>query len=86
MKISKIRIQNYRSIESCEIILDDFNVFVGQNNHGKTNFFEAIDWFYKAKKSPDNIKFKQESDREILVEIDYVDIQSGLDVMKNKKN
>lgn len=86
MKISTIKIENYRSIESCELTLNDFNVFVGQNNHGKTNFFEAIDWFYTSKSSPDNIKFKHEANKEIIVEIEYSDIQSGLNVMKNEKN
>lgn len=86
MKISKIKIQNYRSIESCELVLNDFNVFVGQNNHGKTNFLEAIDWFYNAKSSPDNIKFKQDKDREIVVEIEYTNVKHGLSTMKNEKN
>ena len=39
MKISKITIKNFRSIEYAEIIPSAFNVLVGQNNHGKTNFY-----------------------------------------------
>jgi len=31
---------------STEIDPGDFNVNVGQNNHGKTNFFEALRWFF----------------------------------------
>ena len=57
MRISKITIDNFRSIKHAEITADKFNVFVGQNNHGKTNFFEAIDWFYGAKGDIDKIRF-----------------------------
>ena len=44
MKISKINITNFRSIERSEFSVTDFNIFVGQNNCGKTNFFEAIEF------------------------------------------
>jgi len=37
MKIQQITIINYRSIKLAQIPFDGFNVFVGQNNHGKTN-------------------------------------------------
>jgi putative ATP-dependent endonuclease of OLD family len=46
MKISKIRIENFRSIESAVFEPTDFNIYVGQNNCGKTNFFEAIEFFF----------------------------------------
>ncbi|MBK8581564.1 MAG: AAA family ATPase [Flavobacteriales bacterium] len=38
MRISKVIVENYRSICRAEIESSAFNVFVGQNNHGKTNF------------------------------------------------
>ncbi len=46
MKISKVTVENFRSICHAEVQASAFNVFVGQNNHGKTNFFAAIEWFY----------------------------------------
>jgi AAA15 family ATPase/GTPase len=52
MRLSKIVIQNFRSISNAEILPSKFSVFVCQNNHGKTNLFEAIEWFYVAKSSP----------------------------------
>ncbi len=39
MKIKKIVVENYRSIKKVELEPSKFSVFVGQNNHGKTNFF-----------------------------------------------
>jgi len=40
--ISKVRIKNYRSIESLDLELSMSNVVLGQNNTGKSNFLKAI--------------------------------------------
>ena len=48
MRISRLRIENFRSIQSADSRPSEFNVFVGQNNHGKTNLFETLDWFYTS--------------------------------------
>ena len=40
--ITKVRIENYRSIESLEVRLSDTNVIIGANNSGKSNFLKAI--------------------------------------------
>ncbi|OHA47519.1 MAG: chromosome segregation protein SMC [Candidatus Taylorbacteria bacterium RIFOXYD2_FULL_36_9] len=86
MKISKIKVCNFRSIKTAEISANDFNVFVGQNNHGKTNFFEAIDWFYGGKGDIDKIRFGRSGTEEVSVEIEFSEIQDGIDKMKNEKN
>lgn len=49
MKIQSIKIENFRSLKSVEIDVGSFNVLIGKNNHGKSNFFEAIEWFYSGK-------------------------------------
>ena len=49
MKITRIEVENFKSIEKYDFGISDFNVFVGQNNHGKTNFFEALSWFDSGK-------------------------------------
>ena len=36
--ITKVRIENYRSIENMEISLYETNVIIGANNSGKSNF------------------------------------------------
>lgn len=87
MKISNIKIKNFRSIEKIDIELDDFNIFVGQNNHGKTNIFEAINWFYSPKGSQEEIKRKGASkDEDVEVEITFQGVTKGIDRMKNEKN
>lgn len=42
MKITKLRISNFRSIKNAEIDLDDITVFIGANNAGKTAVLDAL--------------------------------------------
>lgn len=74
MKISKIVVENYRSIQKVEVGLSKLSIFVGQNNHGKTNFFEAIEWFYTAKSSSKDEHFNRDEDNKISVEIFFQDV------------
>lgn len=86
MKITKIIIKNFRSIEYAELYPTEFNVLVGQNNHGKTNTLEAIDWFYNDSGSYDQIHRKGSGSDSVLVEMTFDDFRSGLEKMKNDKN
>lgn len=42
LRITRLRIKNFRSIESLEIVLGDNNLIFGQNNAGKSNILKAI--------------------------------------------
>lgn len=86
MKISKVVIENFRSIEYIEVNTTDFNIVIGQNNTGKTNFFEAINWFYTGAGSLADLKHKQENDREIVVSLEFSDAQHGAENMLNEGN
>lgn len=77
MKINKIIVENYRSITKAEIDPNKFSVFVGQNNHGKTNLFEAIEWFYTAKSTSDSEKPMQDSSEVVSVEIFFSDVEDS---------
>lgn len=46
--LTKIRIQNFRSIESIDLELGITNLLIGQNNTGKTNFLRAINVAFGA--------------------------------------
>src|ERR1700730_14376758 len=42
MRITKLRISNFRSIRSLDLDLDDTTVFIGPNNAGKTAIVDAV--------------------------------------------
>lgn len=89
MKISRIKIENFRSIKSTEFTTDNFNIVVGQNNCGKTNFFEAVEFFFNGAGRgglSNDLKHKRKSDLEILVEIEFSGAQDGANKMQNAGN
>lgn len=86
MYISNVEINNFRSIGHVNIPIDKLNVFVGQNNHGKSNFLEAIEWFYNGSGDLNDIKRKGTDKKELSVEIEFSNIKTGLENMKNDKN
>ena len=45
--ISKVKIQNYKSIIDHEFVLSDYTPLVGYNNAGKTNILQAVSWLIK---------------------------------------
>lgn len=85
MYISNIEVNNFRSIEVIDIPIDHFNVFVGQNNHGKSNFLEAIEWFYNGSGDIEEIKRKGTDAKDVSVQIEFSNIQIGFENMKNEK-
>lgn len=84
MRITRVIIHNFRSIEFADIRPSQFNVFAGQNNHGKTNFFEAIEWFYNGSGNLKQIGFRGNPHGEVSVEIEYADIQAGIETIRNE--
>ena len=42
MKLKQIRVDGYKNLINCVLNLGDFNVLVGPNNSGKTNFLEIL--------------------------------------------
>ena len=42
MRITRLRIQNFRSIKSLDLKLGETTVFIGQNNSGKTAILDAV--------------------------------------------
>ena len=47
MKLKQIRVDGYKNLIDCEVNLGDFNVIVGPNNSGKSNFLEIF-WFLRG--------------------------------------
>ncbi len=84
MKITRIKIENFRSIKKTEFKTTDFNIFIGQNNCGKTNFFEAIEFFFNgisSKFNIDDLKFLRKPENEILIEVEFAGAIEGASKM-----
>jgi putative ATP-dependent endonuclease of OLD family len=86
MRIGRVRISNFRSIKTADIKPSEFNVFVGQNNHGKTNLFEAVDWFYTGAGDPTQIVYGRDTGNDFFVDLEITGVQSGLESVKSEKN
>ncbi len=46
MKITKLIIKNYKNIKDTEINFNDFTIFIGKNNVGKSNLLNVLDLFF----------------------------------------
>lgn len=89
MKITKISIRNFRSIRSADIDCTNFNIFVGQNNAGKTNLFEAIEWFFNGTSRQANLsdlRFQRRPENKMEVSITFEGAQEGVRKMKHEGN
>lgn len=69
MKLKKLQIHNWRSIKDVEIYFQNLMVFVGQNNHGKSNVLSAILFFFGTTTCTDP-DFNKDSE-EAFVEITF---------------
>lgn len=80
MKISRIEIENFKSIEKYDFELGDFNIFIGKNNHGKTNLFDALDWFDSGKTEYSNFR-NHDPSLTIKVRLHFRDVQSAISAL-----
>ncbi len=72
MKIKKVEISNWRSIVHETILFDDLMIFIGQNNHGKSNVLSALLFFF-GEIGLHELDFNSISD-ELWVEVEFGDI------------
>ena len=72
MKINTVKISNWRSILSENISFQDLMIFIGQNNHGKSNILSSILFFF-GEISHQSLDFNGESE-ELFVEIEFSDL------------
>jgi len=77
MKISRIRIHNFRSIQDLEIVCGDFIILLGQNNHGKSNILYALDFALATSAKPEADELfasHKDGDEDIWVELVFSDL------------
>lgn len=72
MKIESLTISNWRSIKHLEIAFQDLMIFIGQNNHGKSNVLSALLFFFGEIK-PQDLDFNRGT-QELFVEITFSDL------------
>ena len=87
MGIKAIRIKNFRSFEDVELDCSSFNILVGRNNHGKSNFIEALAWFYTGREALEKVKRDgAPDDAHVEVEVTFSNAQAGLNEFPNDNN
>ncbi len=78
MKISKIKIKNFKTFdnEGIELSMNSLTAMIGENNVGKSNILEALDLFFNFSKSKVSIKSFHHNDyfRKIEIELTFIEL------------
>jgi len=81
MKMRWLHIRGFRSIRDISFDIDDFLCFIGQNNHGKSNIFQALDLFFSSgtKGIIPAIFFRcpSETECEVVIEAKFEDLSQA---------
>lgn len=75
MKVERLRIHNYRSIRDIDLKVTDLQVFIGPNNHGKSNILAALEFGLtpSAKVEPnDFFSCRPDGDGVLWIEITFI--------------
>jgi len=75
MKIRELTIHNWRSIHELSLSAEDLMIFIGQNNHGKSNILSAILFFF-GEISLDVLDFHRDRE-DLFVEVLFSDLDDG---------
>lgn len=75
MKIELVKVSNWRSIKDLEIKFQDLIIFIGQNNHGKSNILSSLLFFFGEIK-PQELDFNYGA-QELFVEILFTDLDEA---------
>ena len=74
MRISAVRIENFRSIRDLTCSFGDVTSLIGPNGAGKSNVLRAVDWFFNGEKgslSPDDVHKGAPTGSGIRVKVDF---------------
>ena len=85
MKISKITIQNFRSLKDINLTPAQMNCIVGENNAGKSTALLAINSFIKGSKISESDYY--DKNKEIFIDVTFKDIsESDLGKILDEEN
>ncbi len=77
MKLQEVYIKNFRNFTECRVSLEGFNVIIGPNNVGKTNFLAALEKVFSPRHPRnvliDNLDFRDAS-KPFIVEVTIGDL------------
>jgi CRISPR-associated exonuclease Cas4 len=77
MKLRHLKVHNYRSVKDLELDVPDMLVFLGPNNHGKSNILAALEFGLSPSAKPgsnDLFAFCPEDDSTLWVEMTFGDL------------
>ncbi|GAA6178585.1 hypothetical protein NBRC116594_00230 [Shimia sp. NS0008-38b] len=72
-RVSKVTIENFKSIRSANFSLEPFTPLVGYNNAGKTNILKALSWVIKRSSLQVSDFFNSEAPVVVTAEISGID-------------
>ena len=72
MKICRVKIHNWRSIKDLDIDFQDIMIFIGQNNHGKSNILSSLLFFF-GEIGCTELDFKKGCD-DLFIEVEFKDL------------
>lgn len=78
MKLRWLHIQGFKSIKDISLDIDNFLSLIGQNNHGKSNIFYALDLFFSsgARNITPDLFFRNQTEiaEKIIIEGQFEDL------------
>ena len=77
MRISNLRIHNYRSIDEISLDCNSFLTLLGPNNHGKSNVLSALEFGLSTSAKPveeDFFAYRNTDDNELWVQMTFADL------------
>ena len=73
MKITRLKIHNFRSILDQEIIVQKFSLFIGANNAGKSTIMNALRLFYgDLNWTTDDFPKVGAKDEDVWIEVEFI--------------
>ena len=67
MKLTKCKIENFRSYKNAEFSFDDLSVVIGKNDVGKSTLFDALDIFFNSTKPEEGDANIYSDSKEIII-------------------
>lgn len=76
MKLRWLHIKGFKSVRDIDFEVDDFTCFIGQNNHGKSNIFQALDLFFSSGAAHAEHFFRSPTtiERDITIEARFMEL------------